>query len=339
MRYRPKFYIWFIICALAIGMLLPLNVSAQCTGVCGDVNASGGATMADVMEIYHWLWLGTIPAGELECAELDHYQDVTIRDPYELMVCIFKCTSPKSSLDCSVRYPPMVPTATDAISMYYSNIFPAGDSVVTISLRLHTEEGISAMTIPLHVSLNGTIPEIEVIRTDPNDVWDYDTSSTIPPVAGAGDVMLGYWDFNPDGHVNDDPIAWLRITAPPLPENRAILLEFTNLPPSDNGAMILVGEPLYYDPLIPNLFPCNVELFGDADGSGGVSASDIILTVQWIFKQQAGSPVPCEAAADANCTGQVTAADVIYLVNHVFKSGPVPCNVCELVGNGTWSCP
>ena len=51
-----------------------------------------------------------------------------------------------------------------------------------------------------------------------------------------------------------------------------------------------------------------------ARGSGSVTAADIIVLVNWIFKG-IGEPEPCEAAGDLNCDGVPTAADVITEVN------------------------
>lgn len=82
---------------------------------------------------------------------------------------------------------------------------------------------------------------------------------------------------------------------------------------------------------------CGISVTGDVNLDGVLTAADIILIVDYVFKS-GPVPDPCEAAADVNCDGVVTSADIIYLVNHVFKSGPLPCNVCSLVPD-TWFCP
>jgi hypothetical protein len=82
---------------------------------------------------------------------------------------------------------------------------------------------------------------------------------------------------------------------------------------------------------------CLVEMTGDVDTSGAITAADIIACVNYVFKGGA-VPKPCEAAGDVNCDGAVTASDIIYLVNHVFKGGAVPCDVCTIIPS-VWTCP
>jgi hypothetical protein len=77
---------------------------------------------------------------------------------------------------------------------------------------------------------------------------------------------------------------------------------------------------------------------GDQNEDGSVTAADIIYLVQYVFKS-GPLPLPCEAAGDVNCDGVVNATDIIFLVVYVFKSGPPPCNVGDLIADGTWSCP
>jgi hypothetical protein len=69
-------------------------------------------------------------------------------------------------------------------------------------------------------------------------------------------------------------------------------------------------------------------LTGDVNADGKWDASDIIYTVNYVFKS--GQPPPVEGVADVQCDGLVTASDIIYMVNFVFKSGPSPCSQsCE----------
>jgi hypothetical protein len=85
----------------------------------------------------------------------------------------------------------------------------------------------------------------------------------------------------------------------------------------------------YYDPAIniyvdgsitfgPNCIP------GDANGNGTITASDVIVLVNFVFK---GGPEPgCNGlAGDCNCDGTVNASDIVYLVNYIYKSGQAPC--------------
>lgn len=75
---------------------------------------------------------------------------------------------------------------------------------------------------------------------------------------------------------------------------------------------------------------CGVELTGDVDVNGGLTASDIIYLVNYTFKG-GPDPQPIPQAGDVNCDGSNTSSDIIYMVNHVFKSGPAPCDVCTIL--------
>jgi hypothetical protein len=76
---------------------------------------------------------------------------------------------------------------------------------------------------------------------------------------------------------------------------------------------------------------------GDGDQSDNLTAADLILLVNYIFK--AGpEPQPCVAVGDINCDGSATSSDIILLVNHVFKSMPPPCDIDQLIP-GIWQCP
>jgi hypothetical protein len=74
---------------------------------------------------------------------------------------------------------------------------------------------------------------------------------------------------------------------------------------------------------------CPIAITGDFNMDGLLNSSDIILTVNFIFKN-GPDPQPIALTADVNCSGQVTSADIIYLVNYVFKSGLPPCDACRL---------
>ena len=73
---------------------------------------------------------------------------------------------------------------------------------------------------------------------------------------------------------------------------------------------------------------CIIEMPGDVNVSGAITAADIIYLLNVIFISGPDAK-PCHDAGDVNCSGSVTSADVIYLIAHVFKSFPGPCNVCE----------
>lgn len=86
------------------------------------------------------------------------------------------------------------------------------------------------------------------------------------------------------------------------------------------------------------LSDCVVAQSGDVNVSGSITTADVIYMVNYVYKSGI-EPQPCAASGDVNCSGTTTSSDIIYLVNHAFKSGPLPCNVCSILGPGSWACP
>jgi hypothetical protein len=85
-------------------------------------------------------------------------------------------------------------------------------------------------------------------------------------------------------------------------------------------------------------FELGLFVAGDQVMDLGVTAADVIWLVNYIFKG-GPPPMPCQAAGDVTCDGSVTSADIIHLVNYTFKSGALPCEIGDLIANGTWDCP
>ena len=61
---------------------------------------------------------------------------------------------------------------------------------------------------------------------------------------------------------------------------------------------------------------------GDANNDNQILLSDIVTTINFIFRFQPLPPPDCRA--DANADGKVLLTDVIYLINNIFKAGPLP---------------
>lgn len=73
--------------------------------------------------------------------------------------------------------------------------------------------------------------------------------------------------------------------------------------------------------VLPPLYIC-----GDADGSSGVSISDAVFLIAYIFS---GGPAPNPPlAGDVDCSGIATISDVVYLIAYIFSGGPAPCAAC-----------
>src|SRR4030066_935861 len=61
---------------------------------------------------------------------------------------------------------------------------------------------------------------------------------------------------------------------------------------------------------------------GDANNDNDVLLSDVVTTINLIFRFQPLPPPACRA--DANADGKVLLTDGIYLINFIFKAGPLP---------------
>jgi hypothetical protein len=62
---------------------------------------------------------------------------------------------------------------------------------------------------------------------------------------------------------------------------------------------------------------------GDVNKSGKLDVTDVIYTINYLFK---GGPSPIEFAdqGDVNNSTKTDVTDVIYMINYLFKGGPVP---------------
>ena len=61
---------------------------------------------------------------------------------------------------------------------------------------------------------------------------------------------------------------------------------------------------------------------GDANNDNSVLLSDVVTTINYIFRSQPLPPPDCRA--DANGDGKVLLPDAVYLINFIFKAGPMP---------------
>lgn len=61
---------------------------------------------------------------------------------------------------------------------------------------------------------------------------------------------------------------------------------------------------------------------GDANNDNSVLLSDVVATINFLFRFQPLPPPVCRA--DANGNGKVLLPDAVYLINFIFKAGPAP---------------
>lgn len=61
---------------------------------------------------------------------------------------------------------------------------------------------------------------------------------------------------------------------------------------------------------------------GDANGDGAIDLGDVVLVLNFLFKD-GPPPFPVETG-DANCDETIDLGDAVYLLNYLFKGGPAP---------------
>ena len=110
-----------------------------------------------------------------------------------------------------------------------------------------------------------------------------------------------------------------------------------SLPDSSEGIAMALGVGLAYDIVTVVFGQCPVALSGDIDENGQVSMTDVVILVNYIYKDGT-PPLPCLGTGDINCSGNITAADCTQLINYMFKGGPPPCDICDLIKQGVWTC-
>ncbi len=77
----------------------------------------------------------------------------------------------------------------------------------------------------------------------------------------------------------------------------------------------------FYNDVATNFFIC-----GDSDGNNGITISDAVHVISYIFSS--GAPPNPLAAGDVDCSGMVTISDAVYLINYIFAGGTPPCAAC-----------
>lgn len=311
---------------------------AQCATECGDANGNGAVTSADYVQMLNWIYGAVPPAGSLDCADIDGHEGVTIMDAIQLIDCIFRCGSPPSLyFSCPAEAGPLEPLPTTDYTIVYNNVFPATESTVVLQIALVYPDLPDGATLPLSIRVGGEIPLLGDVETGPGDVWDFHRGLTNVPGAPPGHLLLGYHQiFNRSASDRSIVMAKVPLSMAPATSDRGITLEWTELPP--DNVPIVVEYAWTCCGFEPRLFGCPILTTGDANADGVVTVADVLYAVEYMFKGRL-SPVPCAAVLDVDCNGLVTTGDTIYLVNYIFKGGTPPCNVCVLVGEGTWACP
>lgn len=282
--------------------------------------------------------------GDTLCANVDGHPGLTMRDLCILGEEIFFTWAEP---DCEPDSAPYVPIANAGYYLHHNSLFPPGDSSVTLHFDM-TMPGPPQRTmgvgLGMRIRVDGmdaafgavTPPPVE----NPPDWWYWslhdNDSANVPP----GHLLGSYVKWEPGGGVYGlHALGSAQLLMPPADSYRVITVELVELPIAGQNTPMAVKEGTYEGWAI-NLDPWVIDATGDANNDRIITASDVIILVNYVF-ESGPSPYPVPAAGDVNCSGSDTSADIIILVNHVFKSGPPPCDVTSscTIALESWTCP
>ena len=139
-------------------------VRAQCPGPCGDVNASGSLTSADLISGVKESFAVFVGVDQPACLDLDDFGGVTLRD--FCMLSGHHWESIPASIECEPDSGTYVPLPNSAYRVYYNNVFPPGDTIVRISLYLDAETHFWGVTVSCKVHVDTTVPALGAM-----DAW------------------------------------------------------------------------------------------------------------------------------------------------------------------------
>ena len=334
-----------LLCSLALCLsvlaLLPPQPNAQCTGLCGDANGSGAKTSADFIHLLGFLYEGDSLGGDPECADLDDYDLITLRDVSYINVHVFAAGPCPICPPSNGRLVP--PNTTDYRLEYTRQI--ASNGAPTVLFRIRNLIPVRGVNLALQIRLDGLITPIDSVNVDATGSdWQSRSARVDPPGGLANSISAGFLQigFPFDSGAHNLMTVYLGVT--PAPGARTVSVDYVDLPPimdDEFGVPTFVNYTMILDAAngawAPDSNACIVWSTGDVNLDLDITSSDIITIVNYVFKS-GPEPLPCPAAGDANCSGDVTSSDIISVVNFVFKGGSSPCDVCSLIP-GTWSCP
>ncbi len=95
----------------------------------------------------------------------------------------------------------------------------------------------------------------------------------------------------------------------------------------DSAGAVLARFSVGDGPVALAKIPSCFAIKGDANGSGGISISDAVYIIAFIF---GGGPQPAVYyTGDMNCSGDVTISDSVALIAHIFGGGPGSCGCAD----------
>lgn len=191
-------------------------------------------------------------------------------------------------------------------------VLPEMNRIGGIAALRDDDIGIAGgMNLPsaVYVDPLGTF-QVDSLWNRMDNVNGYDTTGTIEDLT---DVVVAARDIVIDGSANDTFFVSFIVVG--LSESAPIDLEWS------------VVSAFYFicNRIAPTCLACTCGVCGDANSSGGISISDAVYLVNYIF--YGGNPPAKICLGDTNRDAVVNITDVVFIVAHIFGGGPVPiCN-------------
>ncbi len=202
----------------------------------------------------------------------------------------------------------------------------------TIVFRLYVAGALeyTSQEIPLHVESPHAEPEGLVIRSNNIDLltlWEGVVTGQLNVMFNdSTDFDVYFLDADSAEFQPDEEDFWLQV---PVADPATAVADTTSrwnflVHGLLAGSTTLDVEVWHIDhaDYISQPLPVKVLNRGDANSSGGLSISDAVFVIAYIFGGGA-APQPL-LAGDADCSGIITISDAVFLIAHIFGGGPAP---------------
>jgi hypothetical protein len=230
-----------------------------------------------------------------------------------------------------------------------SSLFVSSDTVclapnsMKVTLTVHNQDSLAAMTIPLHYETDCPGFTIDSVSFWGTRIEDWESKNVrIDPDT----VLLGLFadvgGGTPPLPLGEGPIAYIYFSIPCdtayLCDTCFLFFDTTTVQPEDQGLLFVDNHGFEF---VPHFEPGTTYVAhyrpGDVNGNCSVNAGDVVYLIRYLF--QGGDPPVCLDAGDINGDCAVDASDIIGLINYLFKHGPPPVCGCashpELAGGCT----
>ncbi len=321
----------FVLASLLAALIVtaqPVDLSAQCLDLCGDVDHDGLVNMVDLTTLINYLYAGAPKPPCYEESDMDDYEVVTLSD---LVYFHHYASGGGPAPTCPPGNTKLTgPINHDSYLELEEAVFPANQATLTLHFNLETDQALQLISLPVRIRVDGQIPTSMTNLQLTTLVNGFTVVNYAGVDAANGKILFsfGNWPTNQVGPLSG-ALATADITMPVSTSPRTITVEWEDWGPVYNNEYshypVLVSSVKRQTAWTPDLRSQCLPLYcGDVDGSGSFfpDVSDMSYLNQYLF--QDGPAPPCYEEADMDDYQVVTLADHIYLIDYLYHSGPAP---------------